>query len=349
MDPFSHGLLGASAALTRAPKDKIAAAIICGILGGMAPDLDILIRSDVRPLLQIEYHRHFTHALAFVPIGGLLVAMGLWPILRRHISFVWIWMFTTLGYATHGLLDAMTNYGTHLAWPFSLSRVSWSIVSVVDPIVTIFLMAAVIGTYCTNSKKWLYSGLALAFLYWGFGALQHDRAWNAMQQLARDRGHIIAAHEVKPTLFNNIIWRTNYISTGIIYNDGWHIGPFGNLVHYPGGAVSALDMMRDFPTIPADSVAGRDIAKFAFFSAGFVGVKPDDAAVIGDFRFALLPDDTGPLWGIRIDSSNSQRAVEFESYRNVTPNTWRKFWIMLRGESLHLHANDAVRAADKEN
>src|SRR5690606_29471703 len=45
-----------------------------GALGGMAPDLDVIIRSASDPLLALEYHRHFTHSLAFIPIGGLLVA-----------------------------------------------------------------------------------------------------------------------------------------------------------------------------------------------------------------------------------------------------------------------------------
>ncbi len=38
------------------------------------PDMDVLIRSASDPLLAIEYHRHFTHALAFIPVGGLIAA-----------------------------------------------------------------------------------------------------------------------------------------------------------------------------------------------------------------------------------------------------------------------------------
>jgi len=34
-----------------------------GFLSGMAPDLDILIRSSTDPLLSLEYHRQFTHFL----------------------------------------------------------------------------------------------------------------------------------------------------------------------------------------------------------------------------------------------------------------------------------------------
>ena len=91
----------------------------------MAPDLDIFIRSMNDQLLFIEYHRHFTHSLAFTPFGGLLIGILLYLILKKKILFKDIYLYTTLGMLTHGLLDACTSYGTTLFWPFSDSRVSW--------------------------------------------------------------------------------------------------------------------------------------------------------------------------------------------------------------------------------
>ena len=41
--------------------------------------------------------------------------------------------FSTLGILTHGFLDACTSYGTSLFWPFSSTRVSWNVISIVDP------------------------------------------------------------------------------------------------------------------------------------------------------------------------------------------------------------------------
>ena len=43
-----------------------------GALAGAAPDLDVLIRSETDPLLALQYHRHFTHALLIAPLIGLL-------------------------------------------------------------------------------------------------------------------------------------------------------------------------------------------------------------------------------------------------------------------------------------
>ncbi|GAL32009.1 integral membrane protein [Vibrio maritimus] len=37
-----------------------------GLLSGLAPDIDVLIRSSHDPLLFLEFHRQFTHSLLFI-------------------------------------------------------------------------------------------------------------------------------------------------------------------------------------------------------------------------------------------------------------------------------------------
>ena len=83
MDPVSQGLLGTALSGSFARKKEIRFASFCGFIGGIAPDIDILIRSDSNPLLFIEYHRHFTHSLAFVPFGGLIVSFFLYLIFLK--------------------------------------------------------------------------------------------------------------------------------------------------------------------------------------------------------------------------------------------------------------------------
>ena len=136
MDPLSQGVIGASVAQSTVKNKRyLVSAGILGFLSGMAPDLDIFIRSEQDPLLFLEYHRQFSHSLVFIPIGGLICASILFFILRlkKSLSFKQAWIFSTLGYGTHGLLDACTSYGTLLLWPFSYSRISWNNISIIDP------------------------------------------------------------------------------------------------------------------------------------------------------------------------------------------------------------------------
>lgn len=67
MDLFTQGLLGATMAQTGAQKTEIRLATGIGFIAGLAADADILIQSEQDPLLNLEFHRHFTHSLFLYP------------------------------------------------------------------------------------------------------------------------------------------------------------------------------------------------------------------------------------------------------------------------------------------
>ena len=137
MDPVSQGALGAIFAQTISNKKKILIGSILGCIAGLAPDLDIFIRSSSDPLLKLEFHRQFTHSLVFIPIGALIVTLFTRLFFKKYLNWKLSYLFSLFGFATHGLLDACTSYGTQLLWPFSNERVSWNNISVVDPFLTI--------------------------------------------------------------------------------------------------------------------------------------------------------------------------------------------------------------------
>ncbi|MDC3283047.1 metal-dependent hydrolase, partial [Planctomycetota bacterium] len=70
MDPLSQAVVGAVVAGCVAKPQTIKPALMLGAIAGMAPDLDVFIRDPQDPLLFLEYHRQFTHALAFIPVGA---------------------------------------------------------------------------------------------------------------------------------------------------------------------------------------------------------------------------------------------------------------------------------------
>ena len=65
MDPLSQGLLGGILAGAFSKKKHLKIAVTCGVIGGLAPDLDILIKSSYDPLLSIDFHRQFSHSIFF--------------------------------------------------------------------------------------------------------------------------------------------------------------------------------------------------------------------------------------------------------------------------------------------
>ena len=86
MDIVTQGILGAAVAQSAARKEHVRLATLIGLVAGVIADADILIRSSSDPLLSLEYHRHFTHSIFFVPVGALIAFLVLWPFLRNRLS-----------------------------------------------------------------------------------------------------------------------------------------------------------------------------------------------------------------------------------------------------------------------
>jgi inner membrane protein len=319
VDPITQGALGAAASMVllhqRAPFSawKLAG---MGMMGGMAADLDVLIKSSTDPLLAIEYHRHFTHSLAFVPVGGAIAALP-WLLDKAvRARFAWAVIATTTGYATHGLLDACTTYGTLLFWPFSDARVNLRWISVVDPLFTVPLLVGVLIAARHRQTRWAGLGLLWATLYMGLGAFQHWRASTLQRALVQVRGHMLDRGQVFPTFMNNTAWRSVYQSGGRYYVDKLRVTLTGRACATPGTSVPLLDnpvAAGSKPEMlhPASERAHRLIR---WFSDGWVALDPEDPSVIGDLRYSFSPTEVLPIWGVRIQ--NTTGAVEWVNNRS---------------------------------
>lgn len=332
MDPLSQGLLGASVAMSAAKRQTIKIAGFCGMLGGMAPDLDVFIRSDTDPLLSIEYHRHFTHALAFVPIGGLLVALFLYLFLRNKISFKLVYLFSTLGYATHGLLDACTSYGTRLFWPLSDERIAWNIISIIDPVFTFTLLVFLSLSLFRRSTILMRVGLSLSMCYLLLGVFKHEQVKGLVTEMAEKRGHNIERILLNPTIGNNILWRSVYQSGEYYYVDAVYVPPLTKPIIHEGISVPFIDKETIFSELGQDSVQREDIQRFSYFSQGYIYLHPDYPNIIADLRYGTLPHDNKSLWGIQINPDTPNAHVRFGNLRNMNDRHYDEFWLMLNGK-----------------
>ncbi|MGH8729904.1 MAG: metal-dependent hydrolase, partial [Burkholderiales bacterium] len=202
MDPITQGLLGAAAAQALMGRRLGPRAALIGGVAGVLPDADVLIGSPSDPLLAIEYHRQFTHALAFIPVGGLIAALPWFVRRRNRLEWKPILAATTAAYATHGLLDACTTYGTQLFWPFSAHRIAFNWISVIDPLFTLVLLVGVGLAVRGRTQRPAAVALALCSVYLGIGAWQEEQALAAQAKIVHTRGHDIVRREVFPTIGN---------------------------------------------------------------------------------------------------------------------------------------------------
>lgn len=330
MDLVTQGIAGAALAQAVAPTHRVRQATFVGLCAGLLPDADALIYSATDPLLQLEYHRHFTHALVFIPFGSLLSALLLWPLLRGRMPFRTLWLFALCGYAMGGLLDACTSYGTHLFWPFSSEPVALNLIAIVDPVFSLALaIPLIVGLRRMESMR---IGLVFAMAYLLFGAVQHQRATDMARQVSEQRQHVSQHAIVKPTLGNLLLWRSIYTVGDSVYVDAIYLGEPTRV--YVGGSLPLLRIHRDISWAPDGSRVREDLQRFSHFARGFVVTSQRDDHFIGDVRYAMLPQSLEPLWGLYIDPSDPHAVSRYQQRRSFAPAVRDSFLTMLTGGAL---------------
>jgi len=330
LDPVSQGAFGTIFAQTISNKKKLILGSILGCLAGLAPDLDVLIRSNSDPLLKLEFHRQFTHSLVFIPIGALIVTLSTQFFFKKYLSWKEAYLFCLFGYATHGLLDACTSYGTQLLWPFSNERVSWNNISVVDPFLTIPILIFIIIAIIKKNKFISFLGIIYIFLFLGIGVLQKDRAEEAGKFIANIRGHEGSKLTVKPSLGNLLLWKVIYENRGYYYVDAVRL--LLETEHCQGTSIKKLNTLVDFDQLSKDSQQYKDIKRFSWFSQDYLGVGKDKN-IITDVRYSAIPNEIDGLWGIKIDiSKNDHEHVEWIVNRSNFKAKWEKFFGLILGK-----------------
>ena len=330
MDPLSQVTIGAVAAQATKPS-RFLAATLAGAVGGLLPDADVLIRSSADPLLFLDFHRHFTHALAFVPIGGALAAVLCCLLSRGRVAFREMFLPATIGWATHGLLDACTSYGTYLYWPFSNERVAWHLISIVDPLFTLPLVVGMIWAVRRRSARIARAFLLLALAYIGLCAFQLDRAEGVYRQVLLDRGHDVQAIEVKPSIGNNVLFRAFYAKGGVYHVDAVRVPWVGPSKVYPGSQHPMLDLDRYVEQHDLSALHQDDIERFRYFSADHLIEDPRHEGVLSDFRYAMVPSDIAPLWGVDVLGTPDDQHLSWLQLRDPNPRSRALFVDMLFG------------------
>ena len=290
MDSLTQIVLGGALAAAIAPPGHRRAALLAGAALGTLPDLDslpiALLTDD--PVALMTLHRGASHSLFVLPLLGWLI----WAFFRRRGGRVaaspkrWFWAIQAV-LLTHPLLDAFTVYGTQLLWPLPLRPVMWSSVFIIDPLYTVWLLAACVAAFFLRERpaaqRALVAGLALstAYLGWSLAAkamVEHeaDRALAAMGLADAPRFSV-------PTPLNTLLWRVVAMTP-----DGYVEG-FRSLAADTGPMVfqghrSNTQALAEAQDIPA-------VRRLAWFNHGFMRAQVvDGELVLSDLRMGSEPD-----------------------------------------------------------
>ncbi|MFP6808162.1 MAG: metal-dependent hydrolase [Pseudomonadales bacterium] len=328
MDPITQGTLGATLSESFSDKHKVKVAALLGCLGGLAPDIDVLFQSPTDPLVFLEFHRQFTHSLIFIPIGALICALLAWRFTKATLTFKETWWFCFLGYATHGLLDACTTYGTQLLWPITNERFAWNNVSIIDPMFTLPLLILVIIGVRRKAPMFSRIALAWAFTYLSIGLIQRDRAEDAGLELATSRGHSPIRIEAKPGFANLLLWKIVYETEDKFYVDAVRVGI--NTKIFQGEHIDKLDTANHLPWLDPSSQQAADIKRFAWFSNDYLAMDRNIPNRIIDIRYSMLPNEINALWAIQLNPSAGISAhVDFTNNRDASSRNLSQLITML--------------------
>ena len=330
MDPLSQGTVGAAFAQSTANKNNIFKIGIIGFLAGLAPDLDVLIRSSNDPILFLEYHRQFTHSLFFIPFGSLIVALLLFPLVKRSMGFKTVYLASLLGYATHGLLDACTSYGTQLFWPFSNERVTWNNISIIDPLFTIPILIFVGTAIKTRKRLFSFFAIGWAAFYLSLGFVQYERTLSVAIELAHSRGHNAERLTLKPSFGNLILWKSIYQHEEKFYVDA--IRTVRSSTWCSGENIRMFDYQQHLPNLDEDSQQKKDIERFRWFSQDYLGFD-EEKNLVTDVRYSMIPNQITPMWGLVIDDQQdvNEHAIWWTS-RSLEQSQLDLFKEMLSGK-----------------
>jgi inner membrane protein len=172
VDTLTHALFGLGVGALRrpdgAPATDRAVLLGCAIAAEL-PDLDYLWPAGDAVLRALQAHRGPSHALVAAPLVAA-AATGIARLVFRRARVAPVYAMALCAVVlAHLLPDLWTGWGTRLAIPFSEARLALDWTMVVDPLVTLPLLAGAVWAWRRRGRwrRAILVGLAVALGYVG--------------------------------------------------------------------------------------------------------------------------------------------------------------------------------------
>lgn len=303
MDNLTHGLLGLAIGSLRrpdgtpgramgapnrlSPTDR---AVLLGcVLAAELPDVDSIILFTDPVHHALVAHRGWTHSLVAAPALALVAAVVVRLFFRdARLKPVFAWSLASLLFA-HLFSDLWTGWGTKLLLPFSDARLLLDWTMVIDPWITLPLLAGAIVALvlARRGRSWrpaLHAALAFAVLYLGVRVVLH----HSLSERVRE-AYPAAEVTVFPKLFSVFEWRWVAVTAdeqvaGVIRTGA---SPIEQSRHRRPRADAIPDRLSDIPQV-------RDALAWARFPIVETHRRDDGGSTvrISDLRYHLNGEPT---------------------------------------------------------
>jgi len=177
MDPFTHSLVGLTAAKAGLERLSPLATTVC-VLAANSPDSDIVVGLTTDRWNYLHHHRGITHSIVGVVALAVIIptlvwlAESGWAMLRGRKAtshYRGLLLASAIATATHPLMDWTNNYGVRPLLPWSGRWFYGDLVFIVDPFILLVVGGA---AFLATSNAWpkitLWGLLAAAFVTLSF-------------------------------------------------------------------------------------------------------------------------------------------------------------------------------------
>lgn len=316
------------------------AAVAWGAAVSLIPDIDVPIGAMMGDAAALTFHRGITHSLLFVTL--LAPLMG-WLLARLHNGSGVGWrgwaLMAWLVLLSHLVIDAFTSYGIQLFLPFSDHAVALASISVIDPLYTAALLLTVpVFVWFRRESRWrqilAWVGVAVSSAYLAFTLAHKSYVTDVFEAGLAEAGIEHQRLFVKPTVFNNILWR------GIAeVEDGYWVGFHSWLDDGPPEDFVRFERRGHLLDPYRGAAVVQDLLQV---SEGYYQMAEEDGALLfRDLRygqaFEWLEDDRPHVFTYRIvapdgpDGPVDIETLSLEVERERDRATARALWERLQG------------------
>ena len=156
-------------------------------MAGAFPDVDF-VGFFIDPLRYLAYwHQGPTHSLVLLPVWAMLLGVIYCGVTRRWQAFGEAIVVSSLGLASHIVLDVITVYGTQVLYPLSDRRVALGTTFVIDPLFTAIIVASLVVGVRSGGRRVAALGLLLLGVYVSAQAALRLQALAVASEAMRDQ------------------------------------------------------------------------------------------------------------------------------------------------------------------
>ncbi|MCB2222202.1 MAG: metal-dependent hydrolase [Bacteroidetes bacterium] len=334
MDLVTQTVLGAAVGEVVLGKKAGNKAIMWGAVGGLIPDLDVLIVPFFNEVDGLFVHRGFSHSLVFAFLLAPLLGWLVHGIHRKkmHITrFEWTKLIFWSAF-THPILDYFTTYGTGALLPFSDYRVEFGTIGIVDvfytlPLLLVLLVIMFINRTSVFRRKAIVGVVMITSLYLAGTVVNKLHMNTVFKNAFAEQAIEYERLKTTPLPLTNFLWM------GIAETEaGYHMALYSNF------DAAKPDEFIYIPRNEAklEALANDDnLKKLIRFTKGFYHVNEDENGLyLADLRFgkAGIAADADYIFKFYLRDMNGELAIaQSDESRKIEGSAFSAFLDRIRG------------------